>query len=169
MVANAECLASDKRALLQRLFEFLSTIGIRVTHAEILQQTFLPGVLIRHGELIVDEGRLLYPGDLLHEAGHIAVSAAEERASLVGNVVESDATKAGDEFAVMLWTYAACTELGIAPEIVFHSSGYKGESSWLIESFARGSYIGLPLLVWMGLAYGTDHPQGYPKMIRWLR
>jgi len=168
-VANAPNSLSSKRALLQHFCEFLTTIGLRVTYAELVEQTFLPGVCIRNGELVVDERRLLHPGDLLHEAAHIAVSVAEERTNLSGNVVEGNRAKAGDELAVMLWTYAACSELRIAPEIVFHSSGYKGDSSWLLECFARGQYIGLPLLVWMGLAHSNDHPHGYPKMIRWLR
>jgi hypothetical protein len=168
-MTTAEGPATAKRALLERCCGFVSELGIRITRSELTEKTFLPGLEIRNGELVLDEARLSYPGDLLHEAGHIAVSTPEQRVTLLGNVVEADASKAGDELAVMLWTYAACTKLALPANVVFHDCGYKGESAWLLQSFQRGEYIGLPLLVWMGLAHPANHPEGFPRMIRWLR
>jgi hypothetical protein len=133
---------------------------------------FLPGLLIQNGVLLIDSAQLLYPGDILHEAGHIAVSLPEDRPQLIGNVTEQHPDKAGDELAVLLWTYAACLHLNLDPRVVFHPAGYRGQGDWLIEQFTTESYIGLPLLVWMGLArYPTadDPSDGFPRMTKWTR
>ena len=53
--------------------------------------------------------------------------------------------------AVLLWSYAAAKKIGLAPEVVFHEDGYKGEAIWLREQFESKNYIGLPLLQWLGL------------------
>jgi len=65
----------------------------------------------------------------------------------------------------MLWSYAAAQAIGVPPEIVFHPAGYRGGSQWILDNFRQGSYLGLPLLVWMGL---TTH-EDFPRMTRWLR
>ena len=53
---------------------FVRGIGIDVRAEPLPDDTFLPGLDIRHGAIVVDEARLSYPGDLLHEAGHVAVA-----------------------------------------------------------------------------------------------
>jgi len=77
------------------------------------------------GRWLVDERRLLHPGDILHEAGHIAVTDPAER-----NQPKLTPTP-GDEMATLAWSYAAACWLGIAPEILFHPAGYKGGASAL--------------------------------------
>jgi len=57
-----------------KIAKFLNEIGIRTIPAKLDRQTFLPGILIREGQLLVDEEKLAFPGDLLHEAGHLAVA-----------------------------------------------------------------------------------------------
>ncbi|MGB7019857.1 MAG: hypothetical protein WBD80_11725, partial [Xanthobacteraceae bacterium] len=52
----------------------MRSIGIEVRAATLIEPTFLPGLDIRHGAILADEARLTYPGDILHEAGHIAVA-----------------------------------------------------------------------------------------------
>jgi hypothetical protein len=150
---------------LDRMLEFLTTIGLPVRETSFEKTGFLPGLLIDKGGLLLDHTRLLYPGDVLHEAGHIAVTVAAERPLLGANVTENHPEKEGEELAVLLWTYAACRHLDIPPVVVFHPDGYKGQSKWLIESFTTGQYMGLPLLVWMELTI----TEGFPTMTRWLR
>jgi hypothetical protein len=150
---------------LDQILEFLAGIGLPVREISFDKIGFLPGLLIENGELLLDRSRLLYPGDVLHEAGHIAVTVAAERSLLGANVTENHPEKEGEELAVLLWTYAACQVLAIPPAVVFHPAGYKGQSEWLIENFEAGRYIGLPLLVWMGLTTS----EGFPQMTRWLR
>lgn len=147
------------------LIQFIRSIGIEVTEGEVAAETFVPGIEIVQGSLVIDRKKLLYPGDLLHEAGHIAVTVPGDRAGMNGNVMVNNPEKEGEELAVLLWTYSATVHLQLPPEVVFHPHGYKGQSKWLIESFTSGTYIGLPLLVWMGM---TDN-ESYPQLKSWLR
>lgn len=147
------------------LLAFVREIGLEVREAALPQPTFLPGLLLERGGLVVDRQRLLYPGDILHEAGHLAVSTAAERPTVGGNVTDHNPEKEGEEMAVHAWCYAACVALHLSPAVVFHDQGYKGSSSWFINTFQQGTYIGLHLLVWMGLTTN----EAYPRMERWLR
>lgn len=148
--------------------EFLAEIGIPTQEVELTVDTFLPGILIENGGLLIDPAKLLYPGDILHEAGHLAVTPAAERAQLSGNVMAGKPDQNGvdgEEIVAMLWSYAASEAIGIPPEIVFHPSGYRNASNWILDNFRQGIYPGLPLLVWMELTT----TEGFPKMTRWLR
>lgn len=159
----------QEKLLFEKSIDFLKTIGIVVKEGVIDDKSFLPGILIKDGELIIDSQKLQYPGDVLHEAGHIAVVLPAERATLSDNVTANRPGAEGEEMGVLLWSYAACLHLGIPPEFVFHADGYKGDSNWLLTNFRSGIYIGLPLLVWMGLTSNPDGQNGFPQMIKWLR
>ncbi|HLI75656.1 MAG TPA: hypothetical protein VKV02_01825 [Acidobacteriaceae bacterium] len=154
------------------IFQFLETIGIPVSREAIAGETFLPGLKIAGGVLLVDEDRLLYPGDILHEAGHLAVMTRAERAACDGNA----GPDAGAEMAAIAWSYAAALAIGLDPHVVFHAEGYKNGGAQLVESFAEGRYIGAPLLAWYGLTHDPLHggvlrsgDGVYPKMLRWVR
>ena len=154
--------------LIARLADFVRGIGIDVRAAALPEPTFLPGLAIRGGALLIDEERLSYPGDILHEAGHIAVSDSAVRSQ--PDLKPSD----GEEIATLAWSYAAALHLGIAPEIVFHPDGYKGGASALLENFAAGRYLGVPLLQYFGMSVEPRHAaargvEPYPHMLRWLR
>lgn len=153
---------------LGRILPFLAQIGIVVHERPLAVPTFVPGILIEAGSLVIDREKLAYPGDLLHEAGHIAVMPPSERASLNDNLQ----TGPGEEIAAIAWSYAACRHLGLEPTVVFHADGYKGAAQSLAENFAAGHYIGVPLLEWYGLtrqrADGSDKSV-YPAMDGWLR
>ena len=88
---------------------------------------------------MVDERKLVHPGDLLHEAGHLAVLPAVQRGCAQNHVGED----AGLEMAAIAWSYAAARHLGIAPEVVFHEAGYRGGAESILENFAARQYIGL--------------------------
>ncbi|WP_245882572.1 hypothetical protein [Hymenobacter chitinivorans] len=159
-------LAAASAAQIDPLLTFVRAIGLEVREASLEgQQTFLPGLLIDRGTLVVDRQRLLFPGDILHEAGHIAVTPAAERHLVTANITENKPEKEGDELAVLIWTYAAARALNLPPEVVFHPHGYKSQSAWLIEHFSTGGTMGLPLLIWMGLTTAAT----FPVMSRWLR
>jgi hypothetical protein len=156
--------------MVARIAEFLVSIGLRVAAVNSLENTFLPGVAIQDGVLAIDEARLLYPGDLLHEAGHLAMLPTNQRAVSDGNV----GNDGGHEMGAMAWSYAAAIHLGIWPDIVFHDAGYHGEARALVENFAAGRYLGVPILEWLGLTATGDKAKAlgidaYPKMLRWLR
>lgn len=155
--------------LLSAFHDFLEEIGITLREGEVPAGSFLPGVTIENGEVVYDKLQLLYPGDILHEAGHVAVCNANERATMCGNVAAAADGKSAEEAITILWTWAAIKKTGIPPEVVFHDNGYKDESENLIEHFERGDYIGLSLLVWAGMADEPGTRNGFPKMKNWLR
>jgi hypothetical protein len=151
-----------------RMLAFMEEIGLRWELAELGEGTFLPGLCIDDGVLRVDATRLQFPGDILHEAGHLAVTPAAQRATLGPDGLGEP----GLEIAALAWSYAACLHLGLAPEVVFHPSGYKGQADWLRETFRQGGNLGQPLLAWMGLTRWGSNPQEpdrFPAMARWLR
>jgi hypothetical protein len=121
--------------------------------------TILPGIHVERGELVVDDAKLLYPGDLLHEAGHLAVMPAAQRTSIDGDTGDDG----GQEMAAMAWSYAAALQIGIPPEAVFHPAGYRGGSEAYLAAFRDGATLGTPYLKWIGLA-GDD----FPRMVRWV-
>ncbi len=143
-----------------QIIAFLRDIGIPVIETTLPADTFLPAMTVRRGQLLVDRTRLAWPGDLLHEAGHIAVTDPEARATL-----EAFDGGPGEEMAAICWSYAAAHAIGLDPAVVFHEAGYNGGGAWLVEAFAKGSYVGLPLLAW----YGLTCAETYPAMDRWLR
>jgi hypothetical protein len=143
-----------------RITAFLREIGITVTATD-LPESFLPGIAVERGGLLVDEARLEYPGDLLHEAGHLAVAPPDVRSGLSGDIDDLPDL----EWAVIPWSYAAALEIGIEPALVFHEGGYRGHSPGLLRNFEMGVPIGLHLLVDAGMTTADL----YPRMLLWLR
>jgi hypothetical protein len=154
---------------LTTIIGFIRSIGITIEEGLVAPGSFLPDIEIKNGGIIYDPEKLAHPGDLLHEAGHIAVSIPSERPTLSGNITEADSKKMGDELAVLLWTWAASLHLQLPPQVVFHPEGYRGDSEWLIQQFSTGKYIGLPLIIWMKLAKDPNEENGFPRMLRWMR
>lgn len=157
-----------------RIAGFLLDVGLMVRPETLEEWTFLPGIKIDHGSLLVDESRLLHPGDLLHEAGHLAVAQPGLRQDISGKIVPDEGQRGGDEMAAIAWSYAAAVHLGLDPSIVFHQGGYKGDSAALLDNFTNGRYIGVPLLQWMDMTADDERArqagiEPYPKMIAWLR
>jgi hypothetical protein len=155
--------------LTQRLAAFIREIGLRLEPASLGDDTLLPGVLVRDGGMLVDEARLAHPGDLLHEAGHLAVCDPALRPTL-GPVVDDP----GEEMAAIAWSYAAARHLRIDPTVVFHPAGYRGGARTLLTAFETGAVIGQPMLQWFGMTLSpkTAAEQGlppFPHMLRWLR
>lgn len=153
----------------EKALEFIRDIGIEV-ELRIIQDDhcFLPGLLIDHGRIIVDRDRLQFPGDILHEAGHLAVIPAEERKSISGPAIGRRKDAPAEEMMAIAWSYAACIHLGIDPSFVFHEKGYRGGSNSIIENFREGRYFGVPVLEWLGMTT-TSGSIIYPDMIKWIR
>ena len=150
---------------LPTIVDFLRGVGIEVETAALPEDGFLPAIAVRDGRLLYDPDRLHYPGDLLHEAGHIAVTDPALRPTV--SDFDSDG---GDEMAAIAWSYAAALTAGIDPHIVFHDEGYKGGGASIVENFAAGRYFGVPMLQYYGLArLAADDGEKYPGMIKWLR
>ena len=149
---------------------FLEEIGLPVRFGTVGGDSFVPGIRLQHGELVVDITHLTFPGDLLHEGGHLAVMPPERRACVDGDAGKS----AAEEMMAIAWSYAALVHLDLDPAVVFHAGGYRGDSASLIENFTNGRTFGVPLLQWLGMTYeptqAAEHgADPYPRMIRWLR
>lgn len=148
-----------------QIIEFLRGIGLSVEERPLTGPTILPGITVDKGGLVIDRAKMSYPGDLLHEAGHLAILPKAERDGLSVNV----GTDPGFEMGAIAWSYAASVHLGIPVEEVFHPAGYKGGASALCENFTQGRYVGVPILEWRGLTDKTDKTATrYPAMKQWL-
>ncbi len=155
---------------LANILRFLAEIGLEVRRAPLPQNTFVPGIFIDHGELVIDEERLLYPGDLLHEAGHLAIMPPDRRPQATGDVTQ----EMGDEIATQAWSYAASLSADVPLDVLFHDEGYRGSAAWLRELFSNGGTVGVPLLAWFGMTTMPGRetaPEAivYPRMSTWLR
>ena len=154
--------------LTERLAAFVRDIGLPVRAAALPADTFLAGLDIRDGAILVDESRLAHPGDILHEAGHLAVAApAERRAPRLS-------PSPADEMASIAWSYAALRYLDLDPAVVFHPKGYKGGSAAIIENFEAGRYVGVPLLQLYTMSCEPRQAvkkgvAPFPHMLRWVR
>ncbi|ASU32197.1 hypothetical protein [Mucilaginibacter xinganensis] len=155
------------------ILNFLKEIGLSVIVKPIEGPTFLPGLKIEKGSLVVDVKKLLYPGDILHEAGHLATMTPDVRNEMDDTLPQNDLHQGG-EIMAQAWSYAACVHLKIDPTIVFHENGYKGGGAHIIKNFTDGYDVGLPLLQYAGMAYEKKkavelNTPGFPHMVKWLR
>lgn len=156
------------------IFDFVARTGLPLAEAPLPTTTFLPGIMIRDGGLVVDPSQLKWPGDLLHEAGHLAVLPPALRALANDDLAEEfDVAHAG-ELEAMAWAYAALVELGLPAEVLIHEGGYNGKSRDLLQMYAFGVYPGLQGLCAAGMTAAPGFspeplPVRYPQMLRWLR
>lgn len=160
--------------LAESIAGFLASIGIGVEAARAAGACFLPGICVEGGRLLVDESELAYPGDMLHEAGHLAVAPAGLRPTLGGEVVIPGADMDAFEVLATAWAYAAVRHLGLAPEVLFHEGGYAGKSAGLIFTYGAGVYPGAWGLQQAGMTAVGERArelgvEPYPHMLKWLR
>jgi hypothetical protein len=161
-------------ASFEKSISFLQSLGIPVHFLPLPDDCFLPGISIINGEIIVDMEKLKYPGDILHEAGHIAIVPQAERHLLNAESIAAREQREAEEMMAIAWSYAACVHLGIDASFVFHDSGYKNGGSNIAENFRQGHYFGVPMLQWVGMTYErTDNSESnraiYPAMHKWMR
>lgn len=167
-------LAGQARTVVDDIVRFLRGIGIAVREDAVPDDAFLPGLRIESGGLVVDRATLVWPGDLLHEAGHIAVTPAADRHLLTDDLHEQIETPHAGEVEATAWAYAAAVALKLDPSVLFHAGGYHGKSASLILTYSLGVYPGCQGLSEAGMTrvgqvarmHGVEP---YPHMIRWLR
>ncbi len=151
--------------LIEKMTTFLNERGIPTRFQSLESDCFLPGLEIDQGTLLIDSEKLKWPGDILHEAAHIALNPPSRRALVSGKLEVSPA----DEMAALAWSYAAAVALEIDPHIVFHQHGYKNGGAQLVTQFAdvaagRNPVApGVPMLQWYRMC------QKFPIMQSWLR
>src|SRR5438270_13170766 len=131
----------DEIAAFEKCIEFLNDIGIETTFRKIGNKSFLPGLLINKGMIIIDTDSLEHPGDILHEAGHIAVVPATDRSSLSERSIPGRKNRESEEIMAIAWSYAACIHLSIDPFFVFHEQGYRGGRDYITDSCSNKNYV----------------------------
>ena len=136
--------------------------------------SLLPGVAIERGELILDRARNTWPGDLLHEAGHLAVLPFAVRRTVSGNLPDTVLAEYAGEPEATAWAYPALREIGLPPEVLFHEGGYGGKAAGLLFTYGAGVYPGAAGLSAAGMAAApketsSGRAKAYPAMLRWLR
>jgi hypothetical protein len=174
-----------------RAAAFLGSLGFTIRVAP-CTGGFLDEVEIAGGDLLVLRDTDDLAGELLHEAGHLAVLPERFRSKAAGDLdgifrAMSDwfdvevpllgpdhpqvraALQCGECEAVA-WSYAAAVAIGIDTRIPF-ARGFDGEGLTLHDQVASGRYFGVH-----GLAAGgmTDLPHWssatpFPMMKRWLQ
>lgn len=153
---------------------FLKDIGITVIEGPVSGDSFLPGVRIANGMIVHDIASLRWPGDLLHEAGHIATMPSALRHLLNDALQESISAPHAGEVEATAWAYAAIVHLGLPPSVLFHDEGYDGRSASLILTYTHGVYPGCFGLSQAGMTLLGDEADAaaiapYPNMHQWLR
>lgn len=164
----------DEMVLLEKSVAFLNSIGIETSFRRIGNKSFLPGLLINNGMIIIDVEALEHPGDILHEAGHIAVVPGIDRSGLSERNIINRKDREKEEIMAIAWSYAACMHLFINPFFVFHEQGYRGGRDYITNGCRDKNYIGLSLLEKIGMTVNEKNARrmnipAYPHMIKWLR
>jgi len=89
-----------------KIVAFLREIGLPIRADAMGEDTVLPGIKVEHGGLLYDPAKLKYPGDLLHEAGHLAVKIPADRQACGADLGSDPA----EEMMAISWSYARrCT------------------------------------------------------------
>ncbi|TMP85994.1 hypothetical protein CWC05_15435 [Pseudoalteromonas ruthenica] len=153
---------------LPAILQFFDDIELPYRFAPVAEESFLPGINIHQGILVIDKKRLAHEGDLLHEAGHLAVTDRHHRATLSGDVKQWG-HQGGEEMAAMAWSWAALQAIGLPPSVVFHEHGYRGAAANLITAFSTNPGPGVPLLYSWFMCLAPEQPQGFPVMQHWFR
>lgn len=153
-----------------RVVAAIEAVGLTVAPGPVPEETVLPGIRIEPGRLVVDEPRTPYPGDVLHEAGHLAVLPPADRVRADGRLPPDG----GQEMAALAWSYAMAVRFDLPLEVVFHDA-FKADGPWLRRTFTGGTELGVPLLqLWemtrqARAPAGFEHLPQFPEMARWLR
>ncbi|PZO10615.1 MAG: hypothetical protein DCF27_02655 [Lysobacteraceae bacterium] len=161
-------------ATINLIVAFLRNLGLGVDEGEVPDNTFLPGLRITAGAIVFDRRKLHWAGDLLHEAGHLAMTPSTRRGALSDDLADQENETHAGEAEATAWAYAATVALGLTPDVLFHPGGYHGKSQALIATYGAGVYPGCRGLSEAGMALIGEAARlrglpPYPHMLRWLR
>ena len=160
-------------SFIAKILDFLEETGVKYTCSTIVNKTFLSGLELKKGVLHIDINKIKYPGDILHEAGHIAICEPIFRPLLDGDVYKNGLAigrehqaLCAEEMAATAWSVAAVKYLELPMELIFHQESYKGSANNLSDAFENNEHFGQPLLD----AWEMTCPKsGFPNMVLWLR
>lgn len=168
-IAHCRWHGDNGLAMAERIAGFLAGIGIDIVVESLAEPSLLPSMTVRKGAIVVDPAVMAWPGDLLHEAGHIAVSPPEQRATR-----PSVSDDPAEEMAAIAWSVAAARACDVPLDVLFMEAGYRGGAQAMCDAFAGDAApFGVPLLAfWQMTTHPTRAGAGdtvFPAMRRWLR
>lgn len=178
--------------IFEKASSFLQEIGIQIV-VEAGTSGFLNHMRLEGSSIVVDSMSDDLVGDMLHEAGHIAVIPSLFRSEIRGNLskvrklmeawldghpdcmtwpespIGRGIFQSGEAEAIA-WSYAAAHRLGINTCIPF-KKGFDGAGAEVHAMLAAGAHFGVNGLVAGGM---TEHPRfgpmfPFPKMKRWMQ
>lgn len=174
---------------LRRVVRWLVDQGLEIESGSRYTQSFNPGIWIEAGALVYDHA-VAHPGDLLHEAGHLAVLPSCIRGHANGDMdtvaprigeymaahpnafafPEDPIARAmieGGDSSVIAWAYAAALAAGVDPWLTCER-GFPEEDDGraALEALQTGTFVGIANLVASGMA---ESRRAFPKMRRWLQ
>jgi hypothetical protein len=185
--------AADDQELV-RIIAFGEDIGFAFEEGSTIG-SFIPGIQIGTGmRMVFDRFRLLSPGDLLHEMGHIAILPEPFRSAVHGDVgaclsamtdnwfrenelithdvngvqIENPVYRAllqASEFEAQAWSYAAAIACDVDPRSVFHTKAYSGEGPIILAIMSVSVHVGITGLAAAGLCVR----QSFPVLNKWLQ
>lgn len=168
---------------------FLNDIGLEARMVDQLgAPSFLKDVCIDHGTLQFTENALV--GDLLHDAGHLAVIPARFRIQMHGNLYksfreilknldhmdpedpEAVALLNGDDLAATAWGWACGRHLDIDPQVIITPESFGHEGDHIRRMLSMNSYFGIQALQATGFCLARDlcvsGRSVFPKLNFWL-
>jgi hypothetical protein len=178
--------------------DFVAGLGIGCRPGTVPDDSFLPGVALAEGALLYDERRLGSPGDLLHEAGHVALVPARFRPLLdddvdaaIARIAEGAAPPGAapaeeperellgkTEIMAIAWSFAAARASGATLDCLFWPGTYRMPAGQrpdaLVQQIEMGLFPGLHWLARFGFCalpppFGDPaEPRPFPAMKRWL-
>lgn len=189
--------AQTREYWVQQVVEFVRGLGIAVAVCtdEAAAESFLPNVEILDGGLVVRPG--VFPGDILHEAGHLATMPAQFRPLATGQLREAFAamsryleanpmglaTYPEDPVArgvmqcsdpeATAWQFAAGQHLGMPDEWLFPLGSYAGDAVAVLLSLKAGGHMGINGLQAAGWTLNRANPfrpniPVFPQLAFWL-
>ena len=187
--------SAQRQAWAAQCAEFVRSIGIPVTFVEQPAGGFLPHVRVCQGGLRVDPAHA-YPGDILHEAAHVAVVPAKFRALADGDLREVNramqewlethgdglstypedplcrAILQADEQEATAWQFAAAQHIGLPDRWLFPPGSYEGNGPELLQQLKGNAHMGIHGLQaanWTAVRASSAMGRPvFPKLARWL-
>lgn len=164
----------DKHKWALQVIVFLESIGISVLIVDDVAEsagggpspTFLPHVRIVEGGLHI-KLKDVFPGDILHEAGHLAILAPEFRHLanddldevniLMGDYLDKHGEKLGHspedpvcrtilqsgDTEATAWQYAAAQYIGLPDNLLFPKGSYEGDPESVLLALKSVSFLGI--------------------------
>jgi hypothetical protein len=132
----------NNELLLTTAINFIHSVGLETTFCSLNEtDCFLPGIFIYKGKILIDKEKLKYPGDLIHEAAHLAVIPSGERNIVSGTDIGKRADAAAEEMMAIAWSYAPANILQLIRLLYFTNMATKEEAKILLKTSITGAIL----------------------------